>query len=174
MRTFTPDGVLVAVTRSDGGVSLMRFMVLARGGILPDGASWVDQSIGAWARDPTAENIEREVRKQWGAEAVSWRIVDAAEVPADREFRNAVRDDGKKLHHDIGHARGIVRDRIREKRARELAALDAQWMRATGQGKKADVDKIEAERQKWRDAPADPRIDAAQTVEELKTLLPGG
>lgn len=173
MQGFTPDGVLVAVTRADGGVSLMRFMVLARGGVLPDGASWVDQGIGAWARDPTAANIEREVRKQWGAEAVSWRIVDNDEVPTDREFRNAVRDDGKKLHHDIAHAKNIVRDRIRETRSRAMVELDAQWMRANGQGKKADADKIEAQRQKWRDAPADPRIDAAQTVDDLKSLLHG-
>jgi hypothetical protein len=51
-----------------------------------------------------------------------------------------------------------------------MVELDGQWTRATGQGKKAEQDAVEAERQKWRDAPADPRIDVAQTVEELKQI----
>ena len=172
MTTFTPEGVLVGVTRTDGGVSMMRVLMIARGSILPLGATWVDQKAGAWARDPSAAVIEHEVRKQFGSDAVSWRIVDDADVPAERDFRNAVRDDGKKLHHDIGRARGIVRDRIREKRARELAALDAQWMRATGTGDKAEAKRIEDERRRWRDAPADPRIDAAGSVDDLRALLP--
>lgn len=173
MMKHTPEGVLVAVTRTDGGLSLMRILMIARGNLLPYGAAWIDEKAGIWGRDPSAAVVEHEVSKQFGAEAASWRMVEDDEVPAEREFRNAVRDDGKKLKHDIAHAKTIVRDRIREKRERELAVLDGQWMRATGQGKKADADKIEAQRQKWRDAPADPRIDAAQTVDDLKSLLHG-
>lgn len=172
MTNFTPEGVLVAVTRTDGGVSMMRVLMIARGSIIPFGASWVDQKAGAWARDPSAAVIEHEVRKQFGAEAMAWRIVDDADVPGERDLRDAVRDAGNRLVHDIGRARGIVRDRIREKRAREMVRLDALYTRATGQGKKAEAAKVEAERQRWRDAPADPRIDAAHTVADLALLLP--
>jgi hypothetical protein len=59
---------------------------------------------------------------------------------------------------------------IRKERKVTLRDLDAKWMRATGQKDNAAADAIEAERQKWRDAPADPRIDAAQSVEELKQI----
>jgi hypothetical protein len=52
----------------------------------------------------------------------------------------------------------------------KMVELDGQWTRATGQGKQAEADAVEAERQKWRDAPADPRIEAAQSVEELKQV----
>lgn len=168
----TPEGVLAAVTRSDGGVAFMRILMIARGGLLPYGAAWIDEKAGIWGRDPSAAVIEHEVRKQFGTDAASWRMVEDAEVPSERDFRNAVRDDGKKLRHDIDHAKSIVRDRIRERRERELAVLDGKWMRATGQGKKAEADAIEAQRQQWRDAPADPRIDAAQTVDALRVLLP--
>ena len=155
---FTPEGVLVAVTRADGGVSVQRVLMVARGSQLPHGAAWIDERAGMWGRDPTPDVIEREVRQAHGADAIKWRIIDDADLPARDDYRDSIVDDGKSLRHDMPKAREKHRTLLRHERARTLPELDAKWMRAVGQ--------------RWRDAPADPRIDAAGSVDDLRALLP--
>jgi nitroimidazol reductase NimA-like FMN-containing flavoprotein (pyridoxamine 5'-phosphate oxidase superfamily) len=64
----------------------------------------------------------------------------------------------------------VVRRNLRHERGARFLELDAQWMRATGQGRQAEVAAIEKKRQALRDAPADPRIDAARNLEQLKAI----
>lgn len=175
---MTPEQTIVALRRADGTVSLMAFLTVARGNVLPRGASWLDERQGVWLRPASAVNIEAEIAAVVAAEGIgvlSWRIIvkPELEVPQDRTFRDAWADDGKAITHDMAKAREIKRKHIRAARVMALRDLDGQWMRAAGQGKKAEQDAVEAERQKWRDAPADPRIDAAQTVEALKQITVG-
>lgn len=163
--------VKIAVERADGGVSILSFVIVGRGNTLPDGAEWIDKTIGQWSRKPTEEAISAEIARAV-PDGVAWHRVLDEEVPDDRTFRDALVIKGGALTHDIDKARDIVRQVIRHQRAAAMPELDAKWMRATGQGDKAAAKKIEAERQRWRDAPADPRIDAAATVQELAELLP--
>lgn len=156
----------IAITRGDGGVSIMAFVVEGRGGILPEGAVWF--SDGVWVREPSDKNIESEVRKVVPA-FESWRRISDDEVPADRTFRDALVDNGT-LEHDIEKAREIHRDALRHERAKVFPDLDVAWMRAfaSGDGKAAQA--IEDQRQALRDVTADQRIDAAVSVEELKAI----
>lgn len=71
---------------------------------------------------------------------------------------------------DMTRARNIKRDQIRAARAPMLAALDVEWMRASERGDTAAMTDIAARKQVLRDATADPRIEAAQTPDELKAL----
>lgn len=66
---------------------------------------------------------------------------------------------------DIDIAREIARDKIRQARAKHFAANDAAFMRAQQTGKATTSMKTRGE--KLRDAPADPRIDAAATPADL-------
>lgn len=92
------------------------------------------------------------------------------ELPPRDEFRPAwVIQDGA-VRVDMERAREIHRDRIREARAPLLAELDIAFQRALEDG--SDTASIVAEKQRLRDAPADPRIDAARTPEELKAVWP--
>lgn len=75
---------------------------------------------------------------------------------------------------DMHRARDIHRDRIRAARATALAALDVAYQRADEQGDAAAKAAIAAQKQALRDAPADPRIDAASTVEALGAVWPAG
>jgi hypothetical protein len=163
--------VLIAMTMPDDSVQIMNLAVVARGDVLPSGAVWLKEP-GWWLRDPVPSVIEDEINKLFtaGNRPVSWRRVEPGDLPSDRAYRPAWTDDGKRVVHDIGKAREWHRTLIRKMRAPAMAQLDGEFMRALGQGKKAEQDTVEAERQKWRDAPADPRIDAAQSVEELKQL----
>jgi len=95
-------------------------------------------------------------------------IIDPATIPTDRTFRDAWKHDGAAVVHDMDKARSIHVERIRKAREPMLADLDVQVIRALGKGE--PVTAIEAKKQKLRDAPADPRIKDAKTVEDLKAV----
>lgn len=96
--------------------------------------------------------------------------ISESDVPPDREFRDAWVLDGAKINHSIEKAREIKRNHIRAERAPRLTALDADFIRALEAG--ADTKAIAAEKQRLRDAPAHPGIEAATTIADLKAVKP--
>lgn len=162
------EQIHIAINRPDGGVSVMALLVVGRGNVLPEGAEWIDTN-GWWFRTPTAHIIQTEVMKVQ-PDAISWRVVEPAELPQERTFRNAWTEREGKFEHDMEKAKNIHRERLRAQRALRLEELDGQWMRATGQGRPQEANAIEAQRQALRDLLADPRIEAAKTIEELKLI----
>lgn len=103
---------------------------------------------------------------------VPYTVVDEATIPQDRTFRNALEVQGGRLEFNMVKCRMIHRDRIRETRARQMASLDVEYMRADERGDVAEKKKIADKKQALRDATADPAIDAAQTPEQLKAAWP--
>lgn len=71
---------------------------------------------------------------------------------------------------DMAAARAIHRERLRSSRAALWPDLDARWFRAAEQGDSASQADVAAEKQALRDAPADPRIDAAADTDALTAL----
>lgn len=172
-----PKQQLVAIKRADGSVSLMAFITRGRGSILPSDAVWIEGLAGWWARAATPRSVEAEVQKACvdnvHGPALGWRLLKDGEAPTDRAFRDAWTDTGTQIVHDMEKAREILRNRLRGERAPMLQELDVEWMRALEVG--GDVSAITAQKQALRDITDDPRIDAAQTVDELKKVtLPDG
>jgi len=102
---------------------------------------------------------------------VPYRIADAADIPADRTFRNAWTHDEAGIKVDMAKARDIHRDRLRALRAPKLKALDADYMRAL---EAKDIPKqadIIGRKQALRDVTADPAIEEAKTPEELAAAI---
>lgn len=99
-------------------------------------------------------------------------VVDAADVPDDRTFRAAWRVAQGRLEVDMGRARDIWRDSIRQRRKGLLEALDVEAVRADEDGHAEAKSKVVARKKRLRDAPADPRIEDAQTPEELVAVDP--
>jgi hypothetical protein len=101
----------------------------------------------------------------------SYEIVDVADVPSDRTFRNAWLHDTtaspQKVGVDMVKAQGIAHDKRRAKRAAEFAPLDVQ---ATIPAK---ANAAEAARQAIRDKDATIQlaVDSATTPEALKALI---
>jgi hypothetical protein len=157
-----------AVTMADGSVAILGFVTNGRSPTLPFGASWLPN--GYWTRPAVAATVEAEVRKTFGTAAQSWRAIPLVDVPTDREFRDAWKDTGTAIDHDMTKARAIYTTRLRAERDKALASLDAQWMQATGKNDKQAADAAETKRQSWRDAPANPAIAAATNVEALKAI----
>lgn len=104
-------------------------------------------------------------------EGAEYEVVDVADVPSDRTFRNAWFHDTtpapQKVGIDIDKAKGVCHDKRRAKRAAEFAPLDVE---ATIPAKAAQA---EAKRQQVRDnhAALQAEIDAAADPAALKAII---
>lgn len=73
---------------------------------------------------------------------------------------------------DMAKARDIHRHGLRRLRKPKMEALDVAYMRAAELGNTTEKQRIAALKQALRDVTADPRIEAAATPEELRTVVP--
>lgn len=128
-------------------------------------------------------HIEGELQRcidEWERVHPGVTITEAVEttreqVPPIDEYRDAWRLDGKAIVHDMGKARELHRNKLRAERAPLLAALDVDSMKAIEGKDDSTLAAVALRKQALRDAPADPRIDRAQTIEELRAVeLPQG
>lgn len=117
----------------------------------------------------TPENVALRLALE-GLDAVSWREIKYEDLPKDRAYRDALADDGTKVHHDMTKAREIHRQHLRIARIQALADLDVAYQRADEKGDKEEKARIASRKQELRDITAHPGIEAAQSVEELKQV----
>lgn len=140
---------LIAITYDDGSVGIMR--------------------VVEKKRKLTTEYIKKVIsRSVFHKDVVSWREIK--ETPKDRDFRDAWFDNNGVITHDIVKARGIYRDKLRRARAPMLSELDVDYMKALEAGNAAEQSRIVNVKRGLRDITDDPRIDGAQTVDELRAL----
>lgn len=94
-------------------------------------------------------------------------VVNQADIPADRTFRNAWSRSGRAIGHDMAKARAIAHDKRRAARSAEFAPLDVE---ATIPAKAAQA---EAARQQIRNKydAMQASIDAASDVLALKATI---
>lgn len=118
---------------------------------------------------PTGELPIDQVLAKDVPDGVTGMIVDASAIPSDRSFRNAWKRNGRKVETDMAKARDIHRDRIRAARNPKLAALDVELQREL-ENPRPNTAAIVDQKRALRDAPADPKIDAAKTPADLKEL----
>ena len=104
-------------------------------------------------------------------DAANPQIVEATAIHADRTFRNAWKQAGATIEHDMPKARTIAQDRVKEARIPRFAHWDALWSKAQEDNDAAAMATIRANRQKLRDAPADPRIANAANEMALKAAM---
>ena len=166
--------VPIALTFADGRpMAIMHFDVVGRGDTLRAGAQWHPDGGGWWTRELTDENIFAMLTiKYRGADMPSgYRVIENADIPVDRTYRNALADDGAAIVHDMAKARNLHRDFLREARAPKLAALDVQFLKNLEEGK--DQTAVAEQKKSLRDITAHPDIEAAATIEELKNVTLG-
>jgi hypothetical protein len=96
----------------------------------------------------------------------SYQIVDTANIPPDRTFRNAWEYDGEKIIVSLSKAQEITKARLRAERVPLLAEQDVAFQRALETG--ADTVAIVAEKQRLRDITK--LADKCSTLDELKEL----
>lgn len=157
-----PEQIKIAITCSDGSLAVMCFIV----------KEFNRDGTVRWERKADAEAINAEIEKA-GIAAAEWRIVTDEDLPESREFREAWKDEGNgKLSHDMPKVRGIHLERLRAQRNKLIEAEDVEFTKALGKKDQKKADEVEAKRQKLRDVPvtAQPLLEAAQTVEEVKAI----
>jgi len=158
-----PDFVSVAISFADGSLGIMSFVT----------TEYADNGAVNWTRQATKDAIDAEIaRTDFAPEKLpikNWRPIDPKDIPADRTYRNALRDNGTALVHDLDHVKRIALDQLRQERAPMLAELDWQWHRAMGQGDTESAAAIEAQRQALRDLPVtvQPALDGAAAPEDV-------
>src|SRR5690242_13183563 len=114
----------VAITRADGGVSIMSITTEAPTGAFASSDALANgfqpsQDGTRWEGGITDDGVADEIKRS-GIDAVSWRRIDISDVPADRTFRDAWTDDGSALSHDLTKAKAIVRNMIRASRVAQF------------------------------------------------------
>lgn len=142
----------IVIQRTDGGVSVMQ---------LVDPQATVDGELDKW-------------RALYPAEYVSHRMMPDEAIPPDRTFRNAWCDETPEpvIDIDMPKAREIHREKLRQMRAPKLAALDIEYQRADEAGDAKRKGEVATKKQALRDITDDPAIEAAQTPDELKAVMP--
>lgn len=185
-----PDAQLVAITGKDGHLVVMAFIT----------AEYHANDTVRSARLATAEAVDAEIaraafsfpdlvtrppteaERTAGAYDVAdlpitgWRFIDASELPSERRYRNAWRDQGGAVAHDMVRARDIHRDRLRSARAPLLVELDVRYVRAQETaletGDTSSLREIAREKQRLRDVTAHPAIEAATSIDALADAWP--
>jgi hypothetical protein len=143
----------IAYTRPDGGVSIVVPVIS------------INDPQGFTEDDALARALGKDIP----ADAADARVIEDSDIPQDRAFRNAWKQTGGKVDVNMPKARDIQREKLRAARAPLLAALDVEFMRALEAGKPTAA--IVAEKNRLRDITSDPRIEAAQTPEQLKAII---
>jgi hypothetical protein len=166
---------------SDGSVTHEAIQLDMRAHTAPMENGWELGKDGVFHRQPTIMVIEGYLARQAkrraaeGLTLVGWRQLTLAEhheFERDRTYRNAMEDVGGKLRHNMNKARELHRDHLRHLNGERFLTLDREWLDASASGDKRAADAAEAKRKARRDLVNDPRIDAAQTIEELKQIVP--
>jgi hypothetical protein len=100
----------------------------------------------------------------------AFAIVATADIPDDRDFRNAWELSNGAISVSMTKAKAITKDRLRAEREPLLAAQDVLYMRALETG--GLLDGIVAEKQRLRDITQ--LADQATTLDELKAITVQG
>lgn len=132
--------------------------------------SFITNDYHGYTKEPTDNNINTEILRSNFGTVKSWKRIQDSEIIPDRTFRNAWRHINNTLQVDMPHAREIHKEKLRIARAEKFIELDAEYLRADEVGDITKKNEIKAKKQILRDITVDPRIDAAQTPEELKNV----
>lgn len=147
---------VIVYTREDGCVSLVHPNYAARG----------EDTEGAF--------ISKLIKRHVPAGASNIKVVDASELPQDKTFRNAWKQNGSKIEVDMNAAREIQKQRIRQVRDPILAALDVEYIRAQEENNITKQQTIVTKKNELREAPSHSDLAAAASPEELKVVFPAG
>lgn len=161
-----PEQTPIFLTFADDTVGVMWYIT----------KSYYDNGTVHWEKELTPEGVQLQIERLHQViparqvPVKRWRITTEAEVPTDRTYRNAWRDTGTSIVHDMVHARNLHRDMLREARTFQFTELDLEYMKADELDDKETKKRVVAERQRLRDITKHPAIEAAQTIEDLKAV----
>ena len=127
-----------------------------------------ENAEGGVSITPTNERMSiEELAARVVPAGVPWKLVDSADIPTDRAFRNAWKLEDTKIAEDWAKSVEITKERLRKERAPLLAAADVKAMRDIETSGKVS-DETATLKQSLRDVTA--LADAAKSRDELLAL----
>ena len=114
----------------------------------------------------TDEEVEQRAWDKLPDDAINPKFVEETEIPSDRTFRNAWKVEDGSVAVDMGKAKDLTKDRLRNERKPLLEAQDVAFQRALETG--ASTASIVSEKQRLRDITK--QVDALTSLDELKAL----
>ena len=118
-------------------------------------------------------SLQQIAQKDVPSGAVSYRIVNASEIPSDRSYRGAwVCDQNHVIGHDLVKAKELHKDKLRALRAPKLAKLDIEYQKADELSDSAKKQEVAAKKQALRDITTHESVLNASSIEELKLAVP--
>jgi hypothetical protein len=123
-------------------------------------------------QETEVEWLDRVTARSVPTDATDVHIVDVADLPQDRTYRDAWAITRGRCAVDMPKARVLHCERLRSARKPLLEALDVEYQRADEAGDDGGKKRIAARKQTLRDVTADPAIETAQTPAALAALWP--
>lgn len=104
----------------------------------------------------------------------NYRIVNASDIPEDRYFRNAWKQESNKVDVDVDKAKDIHIDKLREERNERLKELDVSFQIAMEQQSTQEMSEIASYKQELRNMPETALQDLAgiEDLEQIKNYRP--
>lgn len=147
----------ILYTRADGGLSVVNAAP----------KEMIEKVLGALTEDAYKAHVwERSIP----ADAINaMEIPDDYPLP-DREFRNAWKQNGKEVTHDLEKAREIQLEKIRRAREPKFAELDKEFMIALESGVASE--EIVARKKALRDITEPLKKAVLTSIEDVKRAFP--
>lgn len=119
---------------------------------------------------PATDDLRSAILRAVPKDAANVKIVDEADIPQDRYFRDAWEQDADTVGVNRPKAEEIKMNLIRKIRNKKLEELDLEVIKNIRDETK--LDEIEVKKQALRDLPDNVDLTAPTTLEELKNLEP--
>lgn len=103
-------------------------------------------------------------------DAINVTPIEDVDIPSDREFRDAWKQNNNKVDFDLPKAQNIQLERIRKAREPKFAELDAEFIVALEKNK--DTTTIKARKQELRDATEAIKNITPTSIEDIKSAFP--
>lgn len=117
------------------------------------------------------DECEKRLKREHDKDLVFMTRAKAEDIPADRDFRNALvedKDKGCKL--DLDKCKSIHIDKLRILRNKKLEALDKEMLRAIEDDNAKKIAKIKEDKQILRDMPEIINLDKCTSPEDVKKV----
>jgi len=102
----------------------------------------------------------------------TYEFIDDKDHPADREFRNAWKQNGKSIEFDLDKAKNIQLKNIRDARKIKLEDLDKQINGAILENNAAEKSRLAKERRELLDITEPLKAMIPSSIDDIKTAFP--
>jgi hypothetical protein len=134
-----------------------------------NGGLTIAHPIRERAEDVSESDFLEGIAEEVVPNGVPYTVLNAADVPDERLFREAWRLHNGTIVVELSAAKEVAKTFIRSVRVTVMNRLDVEYMRALESDLKGAAQRVTAEKSRWRDMPS--LADGAESVQDLKQIM---